>query len=419
MSERNVEDGTTVLQWQTIELSEAALYIEPAGYEWPPMIDSATAGSLLGITRDFKGNENAQIWVGWTHGFIQLGIGSCPVEPRLPELDEWETVEEGAIDLGTSAMLTRTTLSHIRPPELDQLLPLPSGLHRIRVSARGRDRNRNDVAIAIQLWPTTERIPLTRIKHDDTFTVGDYERRLSHRGRHPDPDSALIAQAAAPEMPAIRPPVSATAATSVTDQWAYLRDAIVAGSPDAWAQLVRPPAGPQAEVDAEQRTGVEWPAELREWFSMHDGGGPVELLPGMTLLGLDQMLDIHAMQCEIWADLAAEDPDLGNGGTADTYAQAPASSETGQFIPQFIPIAERDGTMLICDTRHGPLQGCVTEFGKDTADNYRPTWSSLSAMLADLTNSIAAGAPFNAQYEPKLDHTGLHWTLSPIPPQHP
>ncbi|WP_218718077.1 SMI1/KNR4 family protein [Nocardia sp. MH4] len=415
MTERNVEDGTTVLQWQTIELSEAALYIEPAEYEWPPMIDSAAAGSLLGITRDFKGNENAQIWVGWTHGFIQVGIGSSPVEPGMSQLDEWETVEEGAIELGASAMLTRTTLSHIRPPELDQLLPLPSGLHRVRVSARGRARNRNDVAIAIQLWPTTQRTPLTQIKHTDAFDVDEYARRLSNRSRHPDPDSVLTTTLAAADSPTIRPPVSATVANSINAQWARLRDTIVAGSPDTWVQLVRPAAQPRAVVDAEQRTGVEWPAELREWFFLHDGGGAAELLPSMTLLGLDHMIDIHAMQCEIWADLAAEDPDLGNGRTSpDAYAQAPASSEAGQFIPQFIPIAERDGTMLICDTRSGPLQGCITEFGKDTADDYPPTWASLSAMLADLTNSIASGAPFQAQYQPELDHTGLHWTLPAV-----
>ncbi|SUE27757.1 Uncharacterised protein [Nocardia farcinica] len=419
MTERNVEDRTNVLQWQTIELSEAALYIEPAGYEWPPMIDSAAAGSLLGITRDFKGNENAQIWVGWTHGFIELGIGSSPGEPGRLGLDEWETVEEGVIELGPSAMLTRATLSPIRPPELDHLLPLPSGLHRIRVSARGRDRSRNDVAIAIQLWPTNERISLTQIKHDDTFEVADYERRLSHRGRHPDPEGAVRTRSGEPAPLSVRPPTSATVATSLADEWTRLHDTIVAGSPDAWAQLVRPAARPQAEVDAERRTGVEWPAELRGWFSLHDGGGSADLLPGMTLLGLEQMIDVHAMQCEIWADLAAEDPDLANGRTLDAYAQAPASSEVGQFIPQFIPIAERDGIMLICDTRPGPLQGCVTEFGKDTADAYPPTWSSLSAMLADLTNSIATGSPFNARYQPELDHTGLHWMLPPVPPQHP
>ncbi|MEV0334497.1 SMI1/KNR4 family protein [Nocardia sp. NPDC050717] len=408
-----------MLQWQTIELSEAALYIEPAEYGRPPMTDPAAAGALLGITRDFKGNENAQIWVGWTHGFIRLGFGSSAVEPDMLELDEWETVEEGVIELGASPMLTRTTLSPIRPPELDQLLPLPSGLHRIRVSARGRDRDRNDVAIAIQLWPTTERIPLTRIKHDDAFGVDEYERRLSNRGRHPDPDFALTTTPAVPELPTIRPPASATAATSVAEQWARLHDTIVAGSsPDAWVHLVHPAARPQAADDAEQRTGVEWPAELREWFSLHDGGGSADLLPGMTLLGLDQVVDVHAMQCEIWADLAAEDPEFGNGRTSNDNAQAPASSEVGQFIPHFIPIAERDGTMLICDTRPGPLQGCITEFGKDTADGYPPTWASLSAMLADLTNSIATGVPFNAQYQPTLDHTGLHWTFSAAPP-HP
>ncbi|MGV9749147.1 hypothetical protein [Nocardia farcinica] len=119
-------------------------------------------------------------------------------------------------------------------------------------------------------------------------------------------------------------------------------DTIVAGSPDAWAQLVRPAARPQAEVDAERRTGVEWLAELREWFSLHDGGGSADLLPGMTLLGLEQMIDVHAMQCDAypptWSSLSAMLADLTTASpparpsTPDTNLNSTTPGCTGCFL---------------------------------------------------------------------------------------
>ncbi|MBF6215973.1 hypothetical protein IU487_33790 [Nocardia puris] len=66
-----------------------------------------------------------------------------------------------------------------------------------------------------------------------------------------------------------------------------------------------------------------------------------------------------------------------------------------QFVPDGIPIAERDGAMLICDARPGTHQGCMSEFGEDTADAYPPTWASPSALLAELTESLTNTTPFN------------------------
>ncbi|WP_188829347.1 SMI1/KNR4 family protein [Nocardia camponoti] len=350
-----------------------------------------------------KGNENAHIWVGWTHGFIRLGIETASTAPII-DVDEWETIDEGVIELGPVAALTRTTLSPIRPPELDLLASLPAGLHRIRVAARGRDDNSNDVAILIQLWPTSERTSVTEIKHDDGFDVREYERNFSRRRRHPDPDGLVVATPSDVSVAAPRTPASPTAPTSLAGQWERLHEVIGGQSPVAWGDLVNRPALPQSIADAEQRT-LAWPPELREWFALHNGGGSADLLPGTSLLSLDQMLEVHAMESEVWGELAEENAGIASAITED----APASSEAGQFIPAFIPIAERDGTMLVCDTRPGPLHGCVTEFGKDTADSYPPTWASLSAMLTDLTTSIATGSPFNAQYQPELGPSGLNW----------
>ncbi|MFE3322378.1 hypothetical protein [Nocardia sp. NPDC059195] len=79
------------------------------------------------------------------------------------------------------------------------------------------------------------------------------------------------------------------------------------------------------------------------------------------------------------------------------------------FLREFVPVAERDGTMLVCDTRSGPMHGCITEFGKDTADAYPPKWASLSAMVTDLGDSLEHDAIFDNAYLPELDDSGLSW----------
>lgn len=401
------------MQWHTIELSHPELYIEPAEYTRSPMADTHTSGSLLGICRDVRGNENAHIWVGWSYGVIELGIHIADHDPGLIEIDDWETVDEGVIDLGNTAMLTRTTLSHIRPPELDQLHELPAGRHGIRVSARGRDRDRADVTILIQLWPTTQRSPVTQVKHEDAFDLADYRKNLSRIVHHLDPRAPAAPQTSPAATFVVRAPTSATPATSLSDQWHRLHQTIdlQGGNPHVWPMLVRPAAHGDAIGQAEGATAGPWPRELHEWFTLHNGGGDIDLLPAMTLLSLDQLVRMHQIQRDIWADLAAEDPDLDHEQIIADNTPSPAGSEAGQFLLQYIPIAERDGTLLVCDIRPGRQHGCITEFGKDTADAYPPEWISVSAMITDLTDSIANHTPFRGSYLPTVTRDGLSWEI--------
>ena len=68
--------------------------------------------------------------------------------------------------------------------------------------------------------------------------------------------------------------------------------------------------------------------------------------------------------------------------------------------------------MLVCDTRPGPMRGCITEFGKDTADAYPPKWRSISALLTDLADSIEHQTSFDGYYTPDLTAKALKWHYS-------
>ncbi|MFD3705227.1 SMI1/KNR4 family protein [Nocardia sp. NPDC058658] len=376
----------------TIDLATPELYIEPADYPAPPTVDRRGPGTLLGVQRDELGNENACIWVGWTYGVVEVSVEISSEAPAFDDLDSWETVEVGTIDLPASAVLTRVAEDSTWPRAVDHVVPLPEGRHIIAVSARGRDRHRADVAISIRLWPTRMPVAVRPVKRGDTFDLGVYDSSRAAIVRHTPAQTAEAANMST------RIPASQTAATSLTDAWSRIRRIIEQRCDrSVWPMLAAGGVGWAAIEDAEQRSGVIWPTELREWFTLH-GAGTGELLPGMWLLGLGEMLEIHTMQCEIWADI---DP--------DPTDPAPAGTEAGRFLPQFIPIAERDGTMLICDTRPGRYRGCVTEFGKDTADMSAPGWESLSALITDLGDSLEHGTPFAVHYTPSLDSDGISW----------
>ena len=55
------------------------------------------------------------------------------------------------------------------------------------------------------------------------------------------------------------------------------------------------------------------------------------------------------------------------------------------------------------------MHGCITEFGKDTADAYAPKWRSISALITDLATSIEHQTLFDGRYAPELTDSALTW----------
>lgn len=197
---------------------------------------------------------------------------------------------------------------------------------------------------------------------------------------------------------------SMTASGSVTEQWERIVRWLhtnVGAVPIAGAT--------RAEIDAAAKeTGIEWPSELVELFQCINGF-PVEhevnLLPQQQMLDLQRVIGERAMELDVWSDFDEEfggpDPDSSAGDTA------------GTFHPAFVPFAGLDGYLLFVDTRPGPLHGCVTEFEKVDADDVGPRWVSLSAMLADLADSLETGGAFDRGWFPSVADGRIEWDYAP------
>lgn len=285
--------------------------------------------------------------------------------------------------------------------------------HTSRTHLRNGDAPDRDAAISAVIT-TGRRVATTG---PDRLGVG-IDTTLTHVSGFADPqvsdgqlrqriEAALAAEeerAAQPVPPPPRRavPHHATPAGSVGQQWGRVASWLAANTRGA------PPAGaPTGQIDAaEAATGVVWPAELKELYTLVNSfprHSWVQLLPQHDLLDLDDLIETRARSLRIWNEPATDLP---------AYQLEPtplAGQEAGTFLPQFLPFAGGDGYRLFVDTRPGPLTGCVTEFGKYDADESGPRWHTVSAMLTDLADSLENQAPFDNGAVPSLENGHLVW----------
>ncbi len=188
-----------------------------------------------------------------------------------------------------------------------------------------------------------------------------------------------------------------TPASSISEQWCRI---------EAWlgehlASPSIPKALPDAVNETATRTEVDWPEELRTFFTLVNGF-PVDqwinLFPEHELFDLDRVLDERQVELEVWAEFSGDAVDQ------------PAGVVAGPWLPEFIPFAGVDGNFLFVDTRPGPLYGCISGFDKTFADNSGPQWMSLSALLADLADALEGGGAFAGGWKADVVHGRLTWT---------
>ena len=85
----------------------------------------------------------------------------------------------------------------------------------------------------------------------------------------------------------------------------------------------------------------------------------------------------------------------------------PAGSAGALFLPEYVPIADRDASTLFLETRPGEHHGCISEYSATGAGS-GPCRPSLSAMFTALADSLTTGEPF-LHHRPRVEHGGLHW----------
>ncbi|MGW5569692.1 hypothetical protein ACWEVD_00710 [Nocardia thailandica] len=146
--------------------------------------------------------------------------------------------------------------------------------------------------------------------------------------------------------------------------------------------------------------------ELASLFARVETALPT-LLPSHDLLTTARSVEVQTMWLDISADQRARFPEFAAAYDPEAERRRPAGATGELFLPEFVPIADRDGSTLFLDARYGGHHGCVSEYSA-TGAGTGPWWPSLSAMFTALADSLTTGEPF-LRHRPRVEHGGLHW----------
>ncbi|MFI8975104.1 hypothetical protein ACIGO9_19620 [Nocardia asteroides] len=159
-----------------------------------------------------------------------------------------------------------------------------------------------------------------------------------------------------------------------------------------------------AEPPAEDQLPVL--AQLASLFTRTETALPT-LLPCHDLLTATRSDQVRAMWLDIGADQRARFPEFAATHNPEVESRQPAGSASELFLPEFTPIADRDGSTLFVDVRAGEHQGCVSEYSASGASTGL-CWPSPAAMFTALADSLTTAAAF-LRHRPEVHSEGLHW----------
>ena len=202
-------------------------------------------------------------------------------------------------------------------------------------------------------------------------------------------------------------------ATELEHAWTRIRTWCAVNAP-ATAAALKPPASPDTRTSAEKSTGREWPSELHEWFTLHDGVSEpgVPLVPNYPPLSVEQSLDVWDSFGELMSEqyeASYFDPDARSIALGESE---PAGREAMMFLPSFIPICGADDFYLFVDLRLGSMSGCVTGWDHTAADQQGPIWPSITAMVESTATALETSGECNG-YRPGVHQGLLGWYYEP------
>ena len=204
----------------------------------------------------------------------------------------------------------------------------------------------------------------------------------------------------------------------IAELWHEVMVWLTANAP-VTADALRVPGTPRADVDAAAAgSGLDWPEELRVWFTLHDGGGDELALGGQLfpMFVLDRLVEaLHNRQgaVALGRELMAT---VGPGLIGDD-GQSSAGQDVAMFLPEFVPIATDPGYgHLVVDLRPGPMRGGVTTFTYDSGTAYGGdgaegfTWPNLTSLVSDLRDALVEGTSFR-QTTAEVAEGELFWPV--------
>ncbi|MDV2478566.1 hypothetical protein F8M49_29845 [Rhodococcus zopfii] len=185
------------------------------------------------------------------------------------------------------------------------------------------------------------------------------------------------------------------------------------------ARSLRPGLGTEQIDAAEHDSGLTWPQELRELFTVQNGAVRVDeatgrypgsVVPMQVLLSADDALERRAGMLEVWRELIRADPDMFDQDPFEAGDRQPAGTSAWMFLPSFMPFSDRDGYLYFVDTRPGPRHGCVTEYAHADTDSRGPKWDSITAMLTEHADALETDGTVG-HFRPSVTDGTLDWKI--------
>ena len=321
-------------------------------------------------------------------------------EDATPE-DWWDVIEEGSISV-TPGSLVVQALTGETAIDLGEL---QSGNYRVRVCAlnRGRSTPTKPLVRFVLARSSLTNAPHRLIKDLDGIQLDDPYSPSYPSDEEMAAETHALLSANSSQDSSLPPPI----ATS----WIRIQRWLGEYSPATIATLA---SGASAqEIDrATSAWPNRWPEDLAYFYSVCNGFKDdtwSRFFPEHDLLSITQAIELSSDYAALNQELGDIDPDFTDSYDTAFLGNQPAGSRAGVFIAPFVPIAERDGYVLFCDTRPGPLRGCITEFARENADAEGPVWASLGSLLHNYADSLEGHDRFRNHWIPSATPDGLDW----------
>ena len=363
---------------------------------------------------------------------ITVELTIHPREPGLEQMDQWDRIEQAGGEFGRYGPVSLSsygwTDSHVVAPVL---AAIADGWNMVRVSCRDRRPSAESTVLRIDIWPIEGPIGRQVIKQAPQGAARPSPARLEVPDG-PGTSDAVGVTLGAQTLPT--PPPDRATPTPRHDAHAEsvgrLHEPAAAPSgPPSWGRGARPSIPEVARrlraalvglsVTDNPLIGIDLDAldtgQIRmaapdidlliataDWFALvaaaHSGPRWSNLIPGFDVLRIEEALEVRTRSLKAWQ------PQPGSYS-----ATAGASAYT--FIPEYLPIAERDATMLVVDLRTSNRRGLIRQFDKVDNDDETPTWNDLTTLLDELIDALTHRTTFLG-WQPTTQAGRLTWNLA-------
>lgn len=364
---------------------------------------------------------------------IEVELTTHPHEPGLDDADQWDQVEQGGGEFGRYGPPALSSYgwtdqhSHVVAPVV---ATIADGWNMVRVSCRDRRPSAESTVLRIDIWPIEGPTGRQIIKHAPPGSARPAPTRLDvpegpgtsdavgdtldaqtlptpppgHTTPTPPHDNGVTAERHnAPAAVSSDPSSSGRGASqSIAEAARRLRSALVGLS-----VTDNPLIGADLDaLDTEQilmaAPDIELPVAIADWFALVSAAqaGPrwPDLVPGFDVLGIEEALEVRARSLEAWQ------PQPGSYSTT-------AGDSAYTFIPEYLPIAERDATMLVVDLRTSNRRGLIREFDKVDNDDETSTWNDIITVLDELIDALTQRTTFLG-WQPATQDGRLVWEFA-------